>query len=423
VKASAPRDRSRAVRDNGAVTRLLVLGAGPAQLGVLAAARARDLTVVAADRDPSAPGFSYADRRAIVSIEDEPAIERLARAEDVNGIIAPGSDHAVAVAARVAERLALPLPVPPEVATLAVNKLKQRERLTAAAIAQPRSLVCRTLAEVADAAAELGYPVVIEAPDRAGERSVALSSDREALAAAAAEALADAHGDYCLVEELVTGPTVTVNAFSVGGRFVPLTVTDRELAPPPAFGVTLAHVWPAELEPAAIAGAIAIAGAAARALGVVDGPTTTQVLIPDEGPPLLAKVSARVGGGHDGELCRVALGVDANALAVAVALGEEVRAQDLAPSRGVGAACVRFLVAPAGVLHEVRAVDEAFAIDGVRGIRIYRKPGHVFRELRRASDRAGAVLVTGDTRDDALDAADEAAERIRFVTRAVEAVA
>jgi len=402
----------------------LVLGAGPAQLGVLAAARGRgDLTVVAADRDPSAPGFSYADRRAIVSIEDEPAIERLARAEDVNGIIAPGSDHAVAVAARVAERLGLPLPVAPEVATLAVNKLKQRERLTKAAIAQPRSLVCRTLAEVADAADELGYPVVVEAPDRAGERSVALSPDREALAAAAAEALADAHDDYCLVEELVTGPTVTVNAFSVGGRFVPLTVTDRELAPPPAFGVTLAHVWPAELEPAAIAGAIAIAGAAARALGVVDGPTTTQVLIPDEGPPLLAKVSARVGGGHDGELCRVALGVDANALAIAAALGEEVRAQDLAPSRGVGAACVRFLVAPAGVLHEVRAVGEAFAVAGVRGIRIYRKPGHVFRELRRASDRAGAILATGDTRDDALDAADEAAERIRFVTRAVEAVA
>ena len=423
MKAFAPRDRSRAVRENGAVTRLLVLGAGPAQLGVLAAARGRNLTVVAADRDPSAPGFSYADRRAIVSIEDEPAIERLARAEDVNGIIAPGSDHAVAVAARVAERLGLPLPVAPEVATLAVNKLKQRERLTKAAIAQPRSLVCRTLAEVADAADELGYPVVVEAPDRAGERSVALSPDREALAAAAAEALADAHDDYCLVEELVTGPTVTVNAFSVGGRFVPLTVTDRELAPPPAFGVTLAHVWPAELEPAAIAGAIAIAGAAARALGVVDGPTTTQVLIPDEGPPLLAKVSARVGGGHDGELCRVALGVDANALAIAAALGEEVRAQDLAPSRGVGAACVRFLVAPAGVLHEVRAVGEAFAVAGVRGIRIYRKPGHVFRELRRASDRAGAILATGDTRDDALDAADEAAERIRFVTRAVEAVA
>jgi hypothetical protein len=84
---------------------------------------------------------------------------------------------------------------------------------------------------------------------------------------------------------------------------------------------------------------------------------------------------------------------------------------------------VRFLVAPAGELQDVRGLEEAFAIDGVRGIRIYRKPGHVFRPLRRASDRAGAVLATGDRREDALAAADAAASRIRFVTKRAEAVA
>src|SRR5436309_13460557 len=118
--------------------RLLVLGAGPAQLGVLAAARGRGLTVIAADRDPSAPGFRYADRRAIVSIEDEPAVERLARAEEVDGLIAPGTDHAVAIAARIAERLAVPHPVSAETAQLAVNRRKQRERLADAGIPQPR---------------------------------------------------------------------------------------------------------------------------------------------------------------------------------------------------------------------------------------------------------------------------------------------
>jgi biotin carboxylase len=404
------------------MARLLVLGAGPAQLGVLAAARGRELTVIAADRDPSAPGFRYADRRAIVSIEDEPAIERLARAEEIDGIVAPGSDHAVAVAARIASRLGLAHPLAPQEATLAVNKLRQREALAAAGVPQPRSIVCRTLDEVGAAARTLGYPVVIEAPDRSGERSVALSPDRQALAAAATDALADSQGDYCLVEELVTGPTVTINGFSLAGRFVPLTVTDREVAPPPAFGVTLAHLWPVELEPAAIAGAIAATGAAARALGITDGPTTTQVLIGEDGP-LVAKLSARVGGGHDGELCRVALGIDANALSVAAALGEQVRAQELAPTHGVGAACVRFLVAPRGELSEVRGVEQAFEVEGVRGIRIYRKPGHRFKELRRASDRAGAILATGATRDDALDAAEAAAARIRFVTRAAEAVA
>jgi biotin carboxylase len=401
---------------------LLVLGAGPAQLGVLAAARARDLTVVVADRDPSAPGFRYADRRAIVSIEDEPAIERLARAEEIDGVIAPGTDHAVALAARIAERHGLPHPVTPESASLAVSRMKQRERLAAAGVAQPRSVVCRSLEEASQAAEELGFPVVIEAPDRAGERGVGLARDRAELAAATAVALAESRGDYCLVEELVGGDIVTVNAFSLDGHFVPLTVTDREQAPPPAFGVPLAHRWPADLEPADVGAAVETAAAAAHALGIEHGPTTVQVLLGDDGP-LLAKVSARVGGGHDAELCRVALGVDLNALAVACALGETVHAQELAARAGVGGACVRFLVAPPGELQDVRGLEAAYAVEGVRGIRVYRKPGHVFRALHRASDRAGAVLATGASRDEALDAAARAMRQIRFVTQRVEAVA
>jgi biotin carboxylase len=404
------------------MARLLVLGAGPAQLGVLAAARAAGLAVVAADRDPSAPGFRYADRRAIVSIEDEQAIERLARAEQVDGVVAPGTDHAVAIAARVAERLGLPHPLKPETAQIAVSRQKQRERLADAGIAQPRSIVCRSLAEVTRAAEELGYPVVIEAPNRAGERGVGLARDRDALAEAAADALAEARGEYCLVEELVTSRVVSVNAFSLDGRFVPLTVTDREPAPPPAFGVSLAHLWPASVEPGEVGVAVETAAAAARAVGVTLGPTTTQILL-GAGGPLVAKLSARVGGGHDAELCRVALGVDLNALTVTVALGGDVQQHSLAVTSGVDAACVRFLVAPAGELQDVHGLDEAYELEGVRGIRVYRKAGHVFSELRRASDRAGAVLATGATPAVALANADRAAERIRFVTGRIEAVA
>src|SRR5437763_16699336 len=99
--------------------RLLVLGAGPAQLGLLRTARGRGLFVVAVDRGPSAPGFRYADRRAIVSVEDEHAIDRLAAAERIDGLIAPGIDWPVAIAARVAERLGVPHPLSPATAVLA----------------------------------------------------------------------------------------------------------------------------------------------------------------------------------------------------------------------------------------------------------------------------------------------------------------
>ena len=402
--------------------RLLVLGAGPAQLGVLAAARRRGLTLVAADRDASAPGFRYADRRAIVSIEDEPAIDRLARAEEVDGLIAPGTDHAVGIAARIAHRLGLPHPLQPEAAALSVSRLRQRERLAAAGFAQPRSIACRTAAEAASAAAELGFPVVVETPDSRGERAVRLARTRAELGAATEGALAESRGDYCLVEELPGLRGVTVNGFVVAGTFVPLTITDPVQAPPPAFGVPLAHLWPAELTEEQAHTVRDTTAAAAAELGIDGGPVTAQLLLAPAGP-LLAKVSARVGGGHDAELCRLALGVDESALAVSAALGEPVHEHDLAPIAVAGGACVRFLVAPPGELRDVAGVERAFTVAGVRSIHVYRKPGHVFGELVRASDRAGAVLATGKTRAAAAAAAAEAAGRIELVTGPVESVA
>ena len=40
--------------------------------------------------------------------------------------------------------------------------------------------------------------------------------------------------------------------------------------------------------------------------------------------------------------------------------------------------------------------------------------GYAFGPLRRGSDRAGAILATGESRDEALANADEAASRIVF---------
>ena len=148
--------------------RLLVLGAGAAQLGLLEAARALDLFVIAVDRDPAAPGFPLADRRAIISTEDEPGIERLAEAERINGVIAPGIDWPVAVAARVAKRLALAHPLTPEVAQLAISKVKQRERFGEAGVPQPRTEIAKSLAEARAAVERARLPVRREGAGPAG---------------------------------------------------------------------------------------------------------------------------------------------------------------------------------------------------------------------------------------------------------------
>lgn len=401
-------------RSSRARRRLLVLGAGPAQLGLLGAARERGLFVVACDRDPLAPGFELADRRAIISTEDEEALDRLVRAEPVDGIVSPGSDWPVAVAARIASRHGLPHPIDPETAGRAVSKTRQRACLAEAGVPQPRHLACASVEEADGLAAGLGFPLVVKAPDRQGQRGLTLVERPAELGPAVELALEASRARSCLLEELAPGREVTVNAFSVGGRFHPLTVTDRLTAAPPAFGVALAHVWPAE----DAGGAVEAARAAAEAIGLREGPSYTQVVLTPDGPRVM-EIAARVGGGHDAELCLAALGVDLNGLTLDAALGDPVEP----PSpQGQGGACVRFLVAPEGELAEVGGLDEARAVEGVLDARVYRRPGWVFGPLRRGADRAGFVLATGRSREEALDRADHAAGAIRFVVRRTEDV-
>jgi biotin carboxylase len=357
--------------------------------------------VIAVDRDPSAPGFAFADRRAIVSTEDERGIERLARAERIDGVIAPGIDFPVAIAARVAHGLGLPHPLDPATAVLATNKERQRERLAAAGVPQPRSRV------LDDDRKPVELPCVVKAPDRQGQRGLTLVREQSELGPAIAVAREASRSGHVLVEELVDGPEITVNAFSVGGEFQALTVTDRLVAEPPAFGVALAHVWRGSAEP------VELARAAVEALGVTDGPTYTQIRIGPGGPQVI-EVAARLGGGHDAELCDAALGVDLNGLALSAALGEAIDPVRLRPREQAGGACVRFLVAPVGELEGVRGLDEAEAVEGVRWARVYRRPGHRFGPLRIGPDRAGAVLAVGSSREEALARAADAASRVRF---------
>jgi biotin carboxylase len=394
-------DRQSGGNVTGRARRLLVLGAGPAQLGLLRAARGRGLFVIACDRDPAAVGFEFTDRRAVVSTEDEPAIGMLAAAEEIDGVIAPGIDWPVAIAARVAARFGLAHPLSPETAALAVSKQRQRERLAEHGVPQPRWRL------VNHEDAEIEVPCAVKPPDRQGQKGLTFVRERSELAAAIERAVSASRGGTALVEELADGPEVTVNAFSSGGEFHPLTVTDRLTADPPAFGVALAHAWPSEndVEPA-----VEVARAAADALGVAEGPTYTQVRLSADGPRVM-ELAARLGGGHDAELCHAALGIDLNGLALAAALGEDV---SIPPAKPIGGACVRFLVAPSGLLESVEGIDRALAQEGIVDARVYRRPGWIFPPLRRGGDRAGFVLATGDSRDDALTRADRAADLIRF---------
>jgi biotin carboxylase len=372
---------------SGRLTRprtLVVLGGGPAQRHAIAAARALGVRTVVCDSDPRLGDVP-------VSSEDVEGVARVAR--DADGLIAPGTDWPVRIAAAAAERLGIPHPVSATVAVTCTDKIAQRTRLDEAAVPQPRW----------SAEAPPAYPCVVKAADRQGQRAMTILAGPEGLDAAAARARECSRSGRVIFEEFVPGPEVTVNAFSVDGRFQPVTITDRvhfEGVP----GVARRHVYPAAADGAAAAAAVA--EAAVAAVGITSGPSYTQLILAAGGPRVV-EVAARLGGGHDSEICRAAVGVDLAAAAVRSALGEPVDPQTLVPHRN-GAAVIEFLAAPPG---------ELVAATGPPEVCFYDPRGHVYGPLRIATDRAGYVLATGLDRADALRSASASVDAVRFEVR------
>jgi biotin carboxylase len=378
-----------------------VLGAGAGQLGAYAAARRAGVETIACDRDPAAFCLreGLTDRFEHVSAMDVDGLLGIARRVRAGGLISPGTDGPVSVAAVVADALGLPHPLDPVVAARATDKREQRRAFAREGVPQPRFSEDGT-------GLPPGGRIVVKPAAAQGQRGLTVVEPGGDLAAAVALARGESRDGHVLCEEFVEGPELTVNAFIEGGRFVPLTITDRERSL--AFGVATAHLYPSQHDVRTVAG---VAEDACRALGLRDGPTYTQVLLSPDGPRVM-EVAARLGGGHDAELCAAALGVDLSAAAVRAALGEPPGSLEPVRDR---AAVVRFLIAPPGRLQRVEGLAGARALRGVELAYSYRAPGAVIEPLLRGPDRAGFVLATGATRAEADAAARAAEAAIAFV--------
>ena len=192
--------------------RLLVLGAGR---GAARPARGRAAARPLGDRGRPRPARARV-RASPTSARSSrprtrPAIERLARAREVDGIISPGADWPVGD--RGAGRRA-PRP--------AASDQRRHGGARDVEDAPARALRRRGRAAAADASRwampEITFPCVVKAPDRQGQRGLTLVRDAgRARGRRRDRASPSPAAAACLVEELVDGPELTVNAVSVDG--------------------------------------------------------------------------------------------------------------------------------------------------------------------------------------------------------------
>ena len=394
--------------------RLLVLAAGILQVPVIKRAREMGVYVIAADGDPNACGLKYADKAIVANITSEEEMLRVARAENIDGVIHPCSEVSMNVMGRINDELHLS-GISKEQAIRATNKHFMREAFEAYGAPSPKSR-CFTDVEVAWGAfcTDFTGACILKPSRNSGSRGIAKISSNikmDEFARLFEISKNESRDKQVMLEQFIEGPEFSIEIIVWNGQVNVLTVTDKKTTEAPHF-VELGHNQPScrtaeEVETLKVA---AVAGV--KALGVNNCACHAEVKVQD-GDPYIMEIGARMGGDFISTvLTPLSTGVDMIAAAVNCALGIE---PDLTPKAEPQGVCIRYFCPKPGVL---KSISNTEVLDNSRVYEweIYHKVGDIIPEVTSSLCRSGHVIVTEETPQKAIDLADRMIEEVKFKT-------
>jgi biotin carboxylase len=351
-------------------------------------------------------------------------IVRAARRRPIGGVV-PVDEGTALIAALAADRLGLPHN-PPDAARRAANKHSMRVALREAGIPVPRFWLFDLEPGPEPAAAQVSYPCVLKPLLLSASRGVMRADDPASFAAAwrrlepiLAEARAERRpGDeraarQVLVEAFVPGVEVALEGLLRGGSLEVLALFDKpDPLDGPFFEETI-YVTPSRHPARLQEETRRVTDAAARALGLAEGPLHAELRLSPNGPVVL-EVAARTIGGLCARALRFGAGLSLEEVVVAHAMGLPTSA--LARERR--ASGVMMIPIPRrGILHGVAGVAEARAVPGVEDVAITAPSGREVVPLPEGGAYLGFLFARAERPEEVEAALRAAHARLRFDIR------
>ena len=373
--------------------RIMILGAGAAQVPLYRTAKAMGLETLAASIDGPYPGLREADAVTYTDITDPEAVARAARAYGCKAVATCCLETGILALGHACETLGLPGPSV-RAAECSLDKLAMHEALDAAGV---RAAAFRRLEDHADldaAIPALGFPLVVKAVDLQGSKGVFVTHSPAEAHEALDEVLRLTKRGYCLAEEFVIGRSFCAEAFvQHGDVFFVLPDGNLTFSNPGRPDIPIGHYMPFDEPPEVLERIDREVRRAIAACGI-DNCAVNMDLILRDGEPYIIELTARAGATCLPELIGLYFGVDYYRMILMAALGEDVRPYFNARPAGVQPAAATMLTAEkTGV---IRSIGMPSALpEYVRDLHLIVGAGDHVRHFADAGDRIGQLIVTG----------------------------
>ena len=263
----------------------------------LRAAEGLGIDLVVASEHP--PPFDMGDRYLQVDCSDPTraaeAIVALGDQVPIDGVVA--ADDAGVVAAAIAGRKLGVRANHPDAAAATRDKGLQRSILAKAEVPQPGFAMLSPFDDGREAAALLGYPLVLKPLDRsAGQGVIRVDGPDELGPALARVRSIVGESSTLLLDEYMTGNEVALEGLVREGELTTLAVFDKPGATAGPYFPETILVTPSLLTESAQAECRRVAAAALTAMGIVHGPVHVEMKVEGERARVLEVAARSIGG-------------------------------------------------------------------------------------------------------------------------------
>ncbi len=385
--------------------RVLIIGASILQLPAIKKAKEMGMYVAVADYDPKAIGIPFADEYYNVSTIDEKGVYEAAKAFGAEGIMTLATDMPMRSLAYACERLGL-IGISYEGSVKATDKGEMIKAFEECDVSHPwYKIIDGENIELED----ITYPCITKPTDNSGSRGVMLVHNEKELKEALSYSSENGRSGSVIVEEYMQGPEVSVEIMVVDSVPHILQVTDKLTTGAPHF-VEMGHSQPSRLPEKDVEAIKVLAGKAALAVGVENGPAHAEIILTENGPKMV-EIGARMGGDCiTTHLVPLSTGIDMVKATINIACGIDADIERKIDK----CSAIRYFRVPSGVIESIEGVEDAEKIEGVKEISFVKNVGDRTGEIGSSTDRAGFVIAQADTVEAAIEICEKAINTIEI---------
>lgn len=230
--------------------KVMVLGASYLQTFIIRKIKEMGHYCIALDAKADSEGFQLADKFFVCSTTDLEGVLEIARNENIDGIMTYASDVAAPTVAYVAQELKLP--TNPYVSVdILTDKAKTRAFMSEHGFHVPQSVEVVSCEAASEAAARIGFPVIIKPTDASGSKGVSRVDSAEGVKDAFEYAKAFSRTKQVIVETFIerVGYQIDADCFMYNGELVyfnPMDQHQDKIAPYSPIGISAPSVQDAQ---------------------------------------------------------------------------------------------------------------------------------------------------------------------------------